>query len=390
MKKELIAHKNPKSPISEIFRTLRTNIQFMNTKKKMTSLLITSTFPDEGKSWCASNLAVTFAQAGKKVVLIDADMRKGRQYSIFDVLPTPGLSNYLSDAEVSEDGVATERIESYVQETGVENLYLIASGDIPPNPSELLVSASMVAILNDLSKICDLVIIDGTPCELVTDSVILSRLVDSTVIVTAYKKTKKEALDRVIKNIQNVGGNIAGIVLNRMPITSKKYGEQYYYYGKNRDKIKKDRRKKTIDVLSDRVDQNIVKLEEEIKEAEKLQESFNEAFPETKEFVEENAIENNEFETNEFEANEFENNEFEANEFESNEFEGDEVENNEFGKHMDENEVVEEPAVENSQFANELEAIRLEKDKKSDEFVERTNEILRQLNEYIEKENQRK
>ena len=83
MKKEVIAHKNPKSPISEVFRTLRTNIQFMNVSKKMKTLLITSTFPSEGKSWVASNLAVTFAQAGKKVVLIDADMRKGRQYAIF-------------------------------------------------------------------------------------------------------------------------------------------------------------------------------------------------------------------------------------------------------------------------------------------------------------------
>ena len=97
MRKELIAHKNPKSPNSEIFRTLRTNIQFMNTNKKLKTLLVTSTFPGEVKSWVASNLAVTFAQAGKKVILIDADMRKGRQYNIFGVLPKPGLSNYLSN-----------------------------------------------------------------------------------------------------------------------------------------------------------------------------------------------------------------------------------------------------------------------------------------------------
>ena len=103
MKRELIVHQDPKSPISEVFRTLRTNIQFMNTKGKLKTILVTSTLPGEGKSWVSSNLAVTFAQAGKKVVLIDADMRKGRQYSIFEVSPRPGLSNYLSGIDESND-----------------------------------------------------------------------------------------------------------------------------------------------------------------------------------------------------------------------------------------------------------------------------------------------
>jgi capsular exopolysaccharide synthesis family protein len=222
----------------------------MNTNKKMKTLLVTSTFPGEGKSWVTSNLAVTFAQAGKKVVLIDADMRKGRQYSIFGISPRPGLSNYLSQVEIDENENPSEEIIDYIQETEVENLYLMPAGNIPPNPSELLVSAQMIKLLDELRELCDLIIIDGTPCELVTDSIILSRLVDSTIIVTAHKSTKKDTLERIVKNIQNVGGKIAGVVINKVPISNKKYGETYYYYGEsslhtNKNKKKKDQIKRT-------------------------------------------------------------------------------------------------------------------------------------------------
>ena len=229
MKKELVAQQDPKSPISEVFRTLRTNIQFMTTKGKLKSILITSTLPGEGKSWTASNLAVTFAQAGKKVILVDADMRKGRIYSIFGVLPRPGLSNYLSGVDW-DDGEASENLRDYIQETEVENLYVISAGNVPPNPSELLISDQMAILMEKLKETFDIIIFDGTPSQLVTDSLILTRIVDSTVIVTASKETKKEDLKRVIKNIKNVGGTIAGIVVNKIPIDAKKY-EQSYYYG---------------------------------------------------------------------------------------------------------------------------------------------------------------
>ena len=230
MRKELIAQRDPKSPVSETFRTLRTNIQFMNTNNQLKTLLITSTLPGEGKSWVASNLAITFAQAGKKVVLIDADMRKGRQYTIFEVSPRPGLSNYLSGIDSKSEENSIDEIIDYIQETEVKNLYVISAGNIPPNPSELLITPKMVNLLDKLKQVSDIVIIDGTPCELVTDSVILSRLVDTTVIVTAHKQTKKDTLQKIVTNIQNVGGKIAGIVLNKMPVSAKKY-EQSYYYG---------------------------------------------------------------------------------------------------------------------------------------------------------------
>lgn len=226
MRKELITYRNPKSPISEVFRTLRTNIQFMNINKKLKTLLVTSTLPGEGKSWVASNLAITFAQAKKKVVLIDADMRKGRQYSIYGVSPRPGLSNYLAE---SKENCGIEEIEKYVQETEVENLYIIPAGNVPPNPSELLITPQMINLLNQLSSKYDIVIVDAPPCELVTDAAILSRIVDSTIIVTAHKYTKKANLQRTIKSIKNVGGNIAGVVLNKVPIDAKKYEKSYYY-----------------------------------------------------------------------------------------------------------------------------------------------------------------
>ncbi len=230
MKKELIAHRDPKSPVSEVFRTLRTNIQFMNTNNQLRTLLVTSTLPGEGKSWVTANLAVTFAQAGKKVVLVDADMRKGRQYTIFEVAPRPGLSNFLSGFDSSTGEPISDDLANYIQETPICNLYIIPAGNIPPNPSELLISTKMINLLDRLKEICDLVIIDGTPCELVTDAIILSRIVDSTVVVTAHKQTKKDDLQKIVTNIQNVGGKIAGVVLNKIPVSIKKY-EQSYYYG---------------------------------------------------------------------------------------------------------------------------------------------------------------
>lgn len=229
MKREVIVHQDPKSPISEVFRTLRTNIQFMNTQGKLKTILVTSTLPGEGKSWVSSNLAVTFAQAGKKVVLIDADMRKGRQYSIFGVSPRPGLSNYLSGIGVNNEEGSTD-LADFIQETDVDNLYIISAGNIPPNPAELLIAPQMVDLLDRLKDMCDIIIIDGLPSQLVTDALILTRLVDSTLIVTASKSTKKEDLRRVVANIQNVGGKIAGIVVNKVPMNAKKY-EQSYYYG---------------------------------------------------------------------------------------------------------------------------------------------------------------
>ncbi len=230
MKKELIVQRDPKSPISEIFRTLRTNIQFMTTSKELKTIVVTSTLPGEGKSWVSANLAIIFAQAGKRVILVDADMRKGRLYHLFNVPPKPGLSNYLSGVEAVDSN--RNNIVDYIRETEIDNLFFIPSGNVPPNPSELLVSDKASEMVKQLKKMSDVVIFDGTPSLLVTDAIILSRFVDSTIIVTSCNETKIENLDKVKKGIENVGGKIAGVVLNKVPMTAKRYEDAYYYGSK--------------------------------------------------------------------------------------------------------------------------------------------------------------
>lgn len=231
-KEELIAYKDPKSPISEIFRTLRTNLQFMTSNKGLKTLLVTSSVPGEGKSWVSANLVSAFAQEGKKVIVVDSDMRKGRMHSVFDVEKKPGLSNYLSGIIEADD---KDNIFNYVRQTKVENLYVMPTGDVPPNPSELLVSDRMTSLIENLKNIFDIVIFDGTPSLIVTDALILARQVDTTLIVTAYKTTKMGDVEKIKKAIENVGGKIAGIVINKIPISAKKY-EHSYYYGKKENK----------------------------------------------------------------------------------------------------------------------------------------------------------
>src|SRR5699024_2161509 len=146
MKSEIVVYETPKSPEAEMFRNLRTNIQFMNADSEKKVMVITSTVPGEGKSFVSANLAAAFAQIDKKVLIIDTDMRKGRQYTLFNLRPRPGLSNYLSGVVDQDFKYNKDNIENYIQATYIDNLYLIAAGSVPPNPSELLVSSKMEKI----------------------------------------------------------------------------------------------------------------------------------------------------------------------------------------------------------------------------------------------------
>lgn len=254
MGRDLIVDKDPKSPISEMFRTLRTNIQFMNTNKNLKTLLITSTVSGEGKTFIASNLAATFAQANKKVVLLDCDMRKGVLHNIFGTAPRPGLSNFLSGIGINGEE-SEEDLSKYIRETNIPNLYLLPSGNIPPNPSELIASEKMINLLRELSELCDIVILDGTPSLIVTDSVILSRFVDSTLLISSQNETKIDDLNKIKKDIDNVGGKIVGVVINKVGVSNKQIQDRYYYYGHktNLPSVKKKYKKSTYNNIS-RVD----------------------------------------------------------------------------------------------------------------------------------------
>lgn len=132
MRNELITFTSPKSSVSEVFRTLRTNVQFINVSNKTKSILVTSTVPGEGKSRVSANLAIAFAQAGKKVILVDADMRKGRQHEVFELSNEKGLSNYLI-SKIEDNKVD---LGDYVKTTMVDNLYIMTAGIVPPNPQD--------------------------------------------------------------------------------------------------------------------------------------------------------------------------------------------------------------------------------------------------------------
>lgn len=269
-KDEIITYKDPKSPISEIFRTLRTNLQFMTSNKGLKTLLVTSNMPGEGKSWVSANLIMTFAQEGKKVLIIDSDMRKGRLDSIFEVEKSPGLSNYLSGITYIEED--KNNVLNYIKQTNTENLYVMPSGDVPPNPSELLVSDKTIELIKNVRNMFDIVIFDGTPALVVTDSLILARQVDATLIVTAYKETKLGDVEKIKKAIENVGGKIAGIVINKISISARKYENSYYYGGKkslsyydNQDK-KEEEKMETLEEINSEIQKEIQEFNEHIED----------------------------------------------------------------------------------------------------------------------------
>ena len=220
---ELVVEKYPKSIVSENIKSLRTNLQFTAIDKNLKTILVTSTNASEGKSFVSANLAISFAQAEKKVLLVDCDLRKGRVHRLFDVPNTDGLSNLLTDD--------LENLNHYIHNTGVDNLDIITCGTYPPNPSELLASKKNKRLLTSLRHRYDIIIFDGAPIGGLADSVILSSLMDETIIVVKDGSTSRNDLMATKGELEKVGAKVAGIVFNMVNRKSSKYYSYYYGHG---------------------------------------------------------------------------------------------------------------------------------------------------------------
>lgn len=230
---ELIIETDPKSYIVECLKTTRTNILYASNINKKKAILFTSAREKEGKSFIVNNIAVAFAQANKKVLIVDTNLRnsKGRS-QIFENQTGEGLSDFIK--EITENKLENlEKAKKYIKETKIPNLHILESGTIPPNPSELLSSTNMRNLLELLKSMYDLVLLDGTPSMMVSDSIALSTMVDSTILIAENKVSKINELKKTKRQIQDVGGKIMGVILNKSDVQHNKYyGKGYgYYYG---------------------------------------------------------------------------------------------------------------------------------------------------------------
>lgn len=223
-----IVKNNPKSPISEAYRTMRTNIQFANIDKDIKTLAITSSIPGEGKSSVSSNFTISLSQEGKNVLYVDCDLRKPKGHEMFNIPNTLGLTNILMGKATLEEAISSPE--------ELEGVSIITSGPIPPNPSELLASNRMREFLELVKGKYDMVILDTPPVGPVTDAAILSTIVDGTLLVIETGKAEVDQIEYGKALLEKVNANIIGAVLNKIPVKKGKYGGYGYtqyasYYG---------------------------------------------------------------------------------------------------------------------------------------------------------------
>lgn len=233
--RSLIVHTNPKSPVAESYRVLRTNIQFASVDKPVKIITVTSSSPGEGKTTTIANLAITFAQSGSRVLVIDADLRKPRIHKVFYISNVTGMTTVLA-----------QRIDyhSCITQTTIDNLFVLSAGPIPPNPSELLASNAMKNLMGELRNEFDIILIDAPPIGVVTDAAILSTIVDGTILVAGSGSVEIEAAQRAKDLLEKVNANVLGVVLNK--IAKENYGNyyfSYYYYAEDKDGEKRTDKK---------------------------------------------------------------------------------------------------------------------------------------------------
>ncbi|MGM0753090.1 MAG: CpsD/CapB family tyrosine-protein kinase [Bacillota bacterium] len=219
-KRKLVTMTAPKSPISEQYKTIRTNINFSSVDREMRSIMVTSSGPGEGKSTTAANLAVVFAQQGKNVLLVDADMRKPTAHYTFNVNNTFGFTTVLTRQKT---------LREVAYQTEVDHLDLLTCGPVPPNPAELLSSRSMEEFLVDAYADYDLVIFDTPPVLAVTDAQVLANQCHGSILVVSSGTTEIESAQKAKELLQSAKGKLLGVILNNREVKDTSY---YYYYGK--------------------------------------------------------------------------------------------------------------------------------------------------------------
>lgn len=229
LESRLVTGRDPRNPVSEAYRSLRTNITFSNPDRPPKTLVFTSPMPQDGKSTSAANLAITLAQQGIRAVLIDADLRRGVLHSVFKTPREPGLTDVLASQSALEDALQQLELGSSGR------LDFLPTGTLPPNPSELLGSESMRALLQSLEESYEAVILDSAPLNVVTDAAVLGTKADGVVLIARASVTDRGAVHYAVEQLRNVRAPILGSVLNDVDFRrdgrySSKYGKYGYYY----------------------------------------------------------------------------------------------------------------------------------------------------------------
>jgi succinoglycan biosynthesis transport protein ExoP len=219
--RDLVVHTHPKSSAAECFRTIRTNLTFMSAEKPRRTVVVTSGSPREGKTTVALSLAISLAQGGKRVLVVDTDLRKPRIHRALGTTLSKGVTTVLVGESSAKDAI---------QDTQIPGLSFLASGPIPPNPSELLHTAQFRQLLQDLSKMYDHVVLDSPPLAAVTDAAIIAPQVDSTILVIHSTRTTRDALKVALRQLKDVGCQPTGGVLNEVDLSAHRYGYGSYYY----------------------------------------------------------------------------------------------------------------------------------------------------------------
>lgn len=216
--KRLICQYEPKSPIAEAYRILRTNIQYSSVMKQIKTLTVASAGPEEGKTTTIANLAVVFAETGKRVIIIDADLRKPTVHRIFDLSNQQGLTNILA---------GRQSYQQVVQAVPSSGVHVITAGPIPPNPAEFIGSFAMQALIEQVKTSYDLVLIDSPPVLPVTDGQLLAGYSDGTLLVARSGKVTKDQIRKAKQLLEMVGGHIIGVVLNGKKMSKESYCDYY-------------------------------------------------------------------------------------------------------------------------------------------------------------------